>query len=218
MGLSFSRRVGELGRGLPLAPERHDPRRRASGVGARRLGALVELVPQVVRAAELAALGPALVLDTGHALDGFVLGFGELVPAGSVRSAKRLLAPGDVLVSRLRPYLRQIAYVDEALFARAPGGNLVLASAEFYVLRRSSGLEPAALVGWLLSAGPQAAFAAAQEGAVHPRVPRDVLADLLVPDALLAEAEALADERRAFAGALRGALQGSAAQQRRFEG
>ncbi|MCL4226308.1 MAG: hypothetical protein KJZ91_17740, partial [Myxococcales bacterium] len=138
-GRVITRRVGELGPALVLAPERFDPRRAVTVAGARRLGELVEVVSDTVDARALPADAPVLVLDTGHAWEGLVLARHAPVTARDLGSAKRRLAPGDVIISRLRPYLRQVALVDDDLFARAPGGNLVVASTEFYVLRRRGG-------------------------------------------------------------------------------
>lgn len=138
-GRVITRRVGELGPALVLAPERFDPRRAVTVAGARRLGELVEVVSDTVDARALPADAPVLVLDTGHAWEGLVLARHAPVTARDLGSAKRRLAPGDVIISRLRPYLRQVAFVDDGLFARAPGGNLVVASTEFYVLRRRGG-------------------------------------------------------------------------------
>lgn len=205
---TFIRTVGELGEALVLAPERFDPRRTvaASIVAGRRLGDLVEIAGENVHAAAFGAGARVLVLDTTHAWDGFVLARHAPVAPTQLGSAKRALAPGDVIVSRLRPYLRQVAFVDDALFARAPGGNAVVASTEFYVLRGRGGFDAAALVPYLLGDTVQAALAAGQEGGHHPRFDRALLADLPVPKSLAARAAAIAAEVRAQAAALRATL------------
>jgi hypothetical protein len=208
MGLVVVRRVAELGDALVLAPERFDPRRGVGG-GGRCLAELAEILVGEVIVRSFPAGRPVLVLDTTHAFEGFVVLRHGPEPPGPLRSLKRRLAPGDVILSRLRPYLRQVAYVDEGLFRLAPGGNEVCASAEFVVLRGRGGLDAAALVPFLLSGPVQAALAAGQEGGHHPRVAKALLASLRVPAAALRDAEALAAQVRGLAAQLRYALDGS---------
>ncbi len=211
MGRLIRRTVGALAGDLVLAPERYDPRRTLDLGTGRPLGDLVTLSSANVRPAADDAGRPVLVLDTSHAFEGHVLVRGGPVAAATVTGAKRALRVGDVLVSRLRPYLRQVAYVDDALFARAPGGNDVVASTEFYVLRARGGIEPAALVPFLLSAPVQAALAAAQEGGHHPRVGRAAFLGLPVPAAWLAGAAGAAAAVKARAERLRACLDEGAA-------
>ncbi len=181
-------RVGELGPGWSLAPERHGEApagargKRASGPGMTvPLGSLVTLVTEPVSPPTAGSAPRSMrVLDTGDALEGFVRAV-AIDPAPSFRSMKKRLRPGDVIVSRLRPYLRQVGLVDAALFDRPD--LEVVASSEFYVLR---GEGVAALIPWLLSAGVQRQLAAAQEGGHHPRVARAVFSALPVPASLAA--------------------------------
>ena len=211
MGSHFVRSSEDLGEDLVLSPERYAVR--STGLGAhpthRRLVDWVEVRSENLRPATLAAATPVLVLDTTHAQDGFVLARHAPQPAGTLGSAKRALQPGDVIVSRLRPYLRQVAYVDAGLFQLLPQGNGVVASSEFFVLRKRAALEPIALVPFLLSAPVQRALAAGQEGGHHPRFRRDLLASLPVPDAVIAQADPTAACLRAHAEAVRAALHAS---------
>lgn len=203
MGMLATRTVGELAEGFVLAAERYDARR-ALGVAARLvLGDVAELVTQT--ATELPRAARVLVLDTSHAAEGFVVVAHGAVPRGSVKGTRRRLRAGDVLLSRLRPYLRQVAFVDAGLFVDEGGPREVVASPEFYVLRSRGELDVAALVPFLLSEGVQAALAAAQEGGHHPRVGAEALLALPVPDALLEAGSRLAAEVRADADAVRAA-------------
>lgn len=221
MGRHVVRTVGELGRGLVLAPERFDPRRRLAVAASRRLGEVVEVTTGNLAPSSLPPTARALVLDTTHAWEGFVLARHAPVAPAEIGSAKRALRPGDVIVSRLRPYLRQVAFVDDGLFARVRGGNAVLASTEFYVLRGRPGFDAAALVPYLLSAPVQAALAAGQEGGHHPRFERTLLEELALPRFVASRAGALAAEVRARARTLRDTLDGARAQvadlDRRFD-
>jgi hypothetical protein len=214
MARDVVRRVDELGPTWVLAPERFDPRRALGGRRggrAQRLAELVELVTDSVTAATLAAGTPVLVLDTSHAWDGLVVARHAPGPARAVGSAKRPLIPGDVIISRLRPYLRQVAFVDAPWFARATRGNAVVASTEFYVLRGKAGFDAAALVPFLLSPPVQAALAAGQEGGHHPRFARELLAELGVPTAWVRDSAAVARNVRARARAWQRVLRDSRA-------
>ena len=178
MALITVRRRSELVEPAVLAPERYDPRRGLAGGPGLRLGELVALPRELARPGHP---GPFLVLDTGDAREGLAVARGEAVPA--VASHKRVVTPGDVIISRLRPYLRQVAFLDDAVLG-ARRGRLV-ASSEFYVLRPRDGRSIAFLVPFLLSAGVQGALAAAQEGGHHPRFREETLAGLPVPPSLL---------------------------------
>ncbi len=208
MGRLAVRTVAELARGWVLAPERYDPAVRLEG--ERRLGDLVRVDVPARRPAELPT-GPLLVLETGHAADGFVFPPATLSTAAACQSSKRTLQPGDVLVSRLRPYLRQVAWVDPALFELAPGGNAVVASPELLVLRAPDGFDGACLVPWLLSPAVQQVLVAAQEGGHHPRVPTEALLALGVPGSVLRSGAAVGTKWRAATADLRRALATAAA-------
>jgi hypothetical protein len=173
------RSLGELGPDYALAPERHvllagesqDP-------GGVPLGDLV-----VERGARIvaSATGAAVVLDTSHARDGVLDVAGALRDGAGGKSAKKGALAGDVVVSRLRPYLRQVALVHPGALAVVSDRPLAL-STEFYVLApKKEGEDLAFLLPFLLSGATQAALAAAQEGGHHPRVPRASLFALRVP-------------------------------------
>ncbi len=193
------RSVAELDPGWVLAPERYAARVAAAGAV---ISDVVDVLTEVHRPSALPQGKPALVLDTSHAYEGFVLDSHALVPVEKVGSPKQVLQPGDVIISRLRSYLRQVALVDEALFWRVPEGNLVLASAEFVVLRGRGAGRPAsptnppvpapALLPLLLSEPVQAALAASQEGGHHPRFRKETLAAIPVPDDIRGNAPAIA--------------------------
>jgi hypothetical protein len=202
MGTTVLRRLGSLGDDLILAPERYHPRRTVASTAKHRLSDLVDVLTQNASGAALADK-PVLVLDTSHAYEGFVVCRHHPVPAKDLGSAKRLIQSGDVIVSRLRPYLRQVAFVDAALFRQIPGGNHVVASTEFFVLRSRGDFPVAALVPFLLSAPVQSALAAGQEGGHHPRFSLDLLASLGVPDRLVAQAIPMARRVRTLAQQLR---------------
>ena len=110
----------------------------------------------------------------------------------------------SVLISRLRPYLRQVAFVDDALNNRH-NGVVIACSTEFFVLTPRGQQSIAFLVPFLLSEPVQEVLAASQEGGHHPRFDEYALLGLPVPrtwidqrDAISAQVEfAVADFRKA---------------------
>jgi type I restriction enzyme M protein len=166
--------LAELGEGIALAPERHLATKLVAAGG-------VTLATLVVERSERAVgrdLEGAIVLDTTHAKDGLLDVRAASRAASPPASAKKRVRPGDLLVSRLRPYLRQIALVHRAT---CEGDRPLACSTEFYVLSpREDGASLAFLLPWLLGAKAQAILAAAQEGGHHPRVPRELLLSMRV--------------------------------------
>lgn len=204
-GVPVTRSLAQLDAGWFLTPERYAAAGTSQPSGAVRLADLVDVLTRSHRPSTLPADRPAFVLDTGHAWEGLVLATHPVVEARSVASPKRVVQPGDVIISRLRSYLRQVAYIDRSQFERAAdpegkgggtaAGNNVFASAEFLVLRAfgPTGLPAAALVPFLLSAPIQALLAASEEGGHHPRFRKETLDELEVPPELIANALAIAE-------------------------
>jgi hypothetical protein len=173
--------LAELAPDFVLAPERHLAFAAHTGDGVP-LGDLVEERRERIDATEASR---ALVLDTSHARDGILDVAGALRDVAGGKSAKKRALAGDLVVSRLRPYLRQVALVHPRAIAVAQGRPLAL-STEFYVLAaRRPDQDLAFLVPFLLSAEAQLVLASAQEGGHHPRVPRSSLFALRVPHALI---------------------------------
>jgi hypothetical protein len=174
------RSLAELGAELVLAPERH----LASALAGEGVP-LGELVVERSERAVPSDLARPLVLDTTHAKDGVLDVRGALRDGASGKSAKKVARPGDLVVSRLRPYLRQIALVHPRALA-ALETRAVALSTEFYVLApRREGEDLGFLLPFLLGDRAQRALAAAQEGGHHPRVPRSSLFAIRVPRSLV---------------------------------
>jgi len=206
MGIPVLRRVADLGDGLVLAPERFDPRRHVEVVARCCLSDLVDIVAENVSARSWKSPGAVLILDTTHAYEGFVVCRHDPVLPASMGSAKRRVQAGDVIISRLRPYLRQVALIDEALFRLRRAGNAVVASTEFFVLRGRTGFEAAGLVPFLLSQPVQAALAAGQEGGHHPRFSEELLQSLPVPDRVVSHLHKTSQQVRRLAAVVRRSL------------
>ena len=199
--------VADLDPGLVLAPERYDPARRPGGdrgVPLTRVCSLVRATVSKSTRQEAGEPGAFVVVDTSAAREGFLAADRPAVPAAELGSMKKLARPGDVLVSRLRPYLRQVAYVDAGAIDWERSG--LACSTEFYVLRSADLRSIAFLVPFLLSAPVQAVLAAAQEGGHHPRVNEATIRSLTLPDRLIAERDRIcAAVERAAAGHRRAA-------------
>jgi hypothetical protein len=173
--------VADLDSGLILAPERYDPTRNSLGQSDKTVADVVSLVSAQINQKTADPSARYLVLDTGDAREGIVVTQKEPTSAADIRSPKKGVEPGDVIISRLRPYLKQVAIIDAALCSRA---DHTVCSTEFYVLRGRERGSLGFLVPWLLSDPVQAVLAAAQEGGHHPRFSSDVLLKLPVPEGL----------------------------------
>ena len=182
--------VGMLDDGLILTPERYDPRRRPPSGAGPTLRTYADPISQQVSARTASAASRFLVLDTGDAREGIILANKPTVPGTELGSSKKRVQPGDVIISRLRPYLRQVAYVDPGLIS---DGVEIACSTEFYVLRSREADSIAFLVPLLLSRGAQEILNASQEGGHHPRFNLSALESLRVPSEVLAHRAQLSE-------------------------
>lgn len=167
----ITRRFSQTGYDFNLSPEQWLSAETASQMtGAVLFGAIVQPQSQVSIPPENARY----VLDTGHARDGLL----DLPILGNEvagrTSAKKLARAGDVIISRLRPYLRQVAYIPGNV-SSILGQETFYCSTEFFVLRRKDGANAAGLVAWLLSEPVQEMIGQAATGGHHPRINIDLL-------------------------------------------
>lgn len=103
----------------------------------------------------------------------------ELSVANEIGSMKKVLQQGDIAVSRLRAYLKEIAVV------RTEGGITAVGSSEFIVLRpRSADISPETLMVFLRSRPVQTILKWCQDGSQHPRFSESDLLSIPVPDAV----------------------------------
>jgi hypothetical protein len=181
------------------SPERYSPERAQQNALAENSVPLTKLVS--LRKETFNPVGGRtdrtrmfIVLDTNHAYEGRVQFRGRSAPVSEVGSIKRPLQPGYVIVSRLRTYLRQIALIDDEFLDDFNCG--LLCSTEFYVLAPIDNGDIAFLVPFLLSELVQNAFAAAEEGGHHPRIPSDVLLNLPVPRSIVDQRDDLSSRVR----------------------
>lgn len=185
MALTSVRSVQELEGRFVLTPERYDPRRKglvSSGAGGVPLRTLVTSSRDTVTA-DAGPTRRCLVFDTTDAREGKLVGGKCLQSVGELGSTKKTIEPNDVLISRLRPYLRQVAFVDAD--TRREDDLLLLGSTEFFILRPIDKRSIAFLVPFLLAGPVQQVLAASQEGGHHPRFNEAALLGLPVPAALV---------------------------------
>jgi hypothetical protein len=135
-----------------------------------------------------------LVLDTSDASEGFIRIQRGVQSREGLGSAKKTAQAGDVVISRLRPYLRQVGFVDQALVSIDDKPHVLALSTEFYVLRTVNAQSIAFLVPFLLGAEAQAILAVSQEGGHHPRINSSAIEELVVPEGLLADRERVSAE------------------------
>ena len=106
----------------------------------------------------------------------------EPMPVEEIGSIKKKLRTGDVAISRLRAYLKQIAVVRTSPNVPAVG------SSEFIVLRprdpRTNGIAPETLVTFLRSQPVQSVLKWCQDGSQHPRFSESDLLAIPVPYAV----------------------------------
>ncbi len=185
MAICVVRSTEQLDLGLVLTPERYNPKRRINtndGQSFCKLSEFVTLANDLVTSREP---GNFLVLNTSDARGGCVN-----IPHTSVdmlSSSKKRIRKGDVIISRLRPYLKQIAYCDVDF------DNLV-GSTEFYVLRsRVEGDSIAFLLPFLLSETVQRVFQSAVEGSQHPRFQPQDLLELPLPQNLVEKKDSMSE-------------------------
>jgi len=118
--------------------------------------------------------------DLGDALEPFLDDTKEPVHAAEVGSTKKRFKAGDVVVSRLRSYLREIAVV------QTTGGVPSVGSSEFIVLRPTgTGLSAETILVYLRCPLVQTILKWSQDGSNHPRFDEDDLIALPVPDRLM---------------------------------
>jgi hypothetical protein len=173
----------ETGADFSLSPEHWLSNETASKLVS---GTLLSEVVHSMAQTQLPPEDAQFVLDTGNAREGLlditILGN----PVSGRTSAKKVVRDGDVIVSRLRPYLRQVTYIPPGT-CQLLGVDRLYCSTEFFVLRsREEGRNIAGLVAWLLSQPIQDMLTAAATGGHHPRVSVDLLLTSPVEDRYLA--------------------------------
>jgi hypothetical protein len=162
-----------------------------STVRASASGVALSRIASATKKGSTRDSGRALVLDTAHAVSGLLrLPDSRGAAAKARTSHKKFVPEGSVIVSRLRPYLRQVAWVPKGV-RRFIENRDIVCSTEFCVLTPKDDASIAFLVPWLLSDAVQQIFAMATTGGHHPRFDEALLWSLRVPNAVWRRREAL---------------------------
>lgn len=132
-----------------------------------------------------AVVEDALVFDLTDASAGLMDEGQKINDLADLGSTKKQFQFGDVLISRLRPYLREVCLVSK-------GNSHLLGSTEFIVLRQIDKVLPEYLTAFLLTSEIQNILFWSQEGTNHPRFPGEVLLDLPIPQLSNAEQKRIA--------------------------
>ena len=192
MAIVILKNTKSLDKGFVLTPERYNPNRKLNaGITSDyvNLSDIVFIVNEIINPKQFEKYeGKVIVINTGDAYEGHI----KLSEKrdNTLNSNKKIVKQGDVIISRLRPYLRQIAYIDHEMFTQ--NENCICAvSTEFYVLRGRKSNNIGFLIPLLLSEKIQAVFANAVEGSQHPRFKEDVLLEIAIPNSLLSLADEL---------------------------
>ena len=122
----------------------------------------------------------AIILDTGSANNGLLNIRIHEVGSKKRTSTKKVFYEGDIIISRLRPYLRQVAYIPRGTF-KLLDVSAGYCSTEFYVLRSINNSNIAFLVKWLLSREVQKMIGGAATGGHHPRFDKTLIINSNVP-------------------------------------
>lgn len=178
-------KVRDLDPGLILAPERYDSLRQRSGSIKNSLDNFVVFISDLVTPAKIGNNQRFIVINTSNALAGKISTDMLSIPGSELGSTKKLLKSGDIIISRLRSYLRQVAFIDQELLDSIERNTLFVCSTEFYVLRCISKQSIAFLVPFLLSEPAQSILQASQEGGHHPRFNQKTLERLQIPRSIL---------------------------------
>lgn len=117
--------------------------------------------------------------DLTHALHYFLDDNVAPTLAGSLGSAKVSFQRGDVVVSRLRSYLQEIALV------ATPDEKSCVGSSEFYVFRPRGDVHSELLLVYLRCPLVQRILKWCQKGSAHPRFRQEELLHLNVPDRII---------------------------------
>lgn len=181
MAICVIKKTTQLGPQFVLTPERYNPKRRMhlsdknDGV---LLSEIITLENDIIASKKNSSVW--YQINTSDAMGGYLR-----IPQSpeQLNSNKKILKPADVIISRLRPYLRQVAYVD------VDSDMHVCASTEFYVLRSRNNESIAFLVPFLLSEVAQSVFANSVEGSQHPRFKEEDILNLVIPSQLFDERE-----------------------------
>ncbi len=175
MAICIVKSSKQLGINFVLTPERYNPKRRMNinSEASIPISEIIDLSNEILTTKQGQGVN-VVQINTSDAMGGYLNTSSE--KTASINSNKKILKKGDVIISRLRPYLKQVAYVDVETENETLG-----ASTEFYVLRSRNKESIAYLVPFLLSEPVQLVFENSVEGSQHPRFKEEDILNLQIP-------------------------------------
>ncbi|MBA5726773.1 restriction endonuclease subunit S [Bombella mellum] len=173
-------RSGSLSEYYVLAPERYDPRRlQKITQDSVSLEELFSIENPTLSKRNIFDNEKYIVIDTGDSFEGIINNGKKEILGKDVGSSKKTVTYGDVIISRLRPYLRQIGFLDKSFF---DGKKNILVSTEYFILKsRDSDINSSWIVPFLLLSEIQELLSRAQEGGHHPRFSKATLSEIKIP-------------------------------------
>ena len=179
-------RSSELWEGLDIAGEHYHPSKlyalsALERVSAQKISDFFDNVRNIYDPSRTSTLPQnARTFDLTDALGNHLKEGWPVSSVAEVGSNKKIAQPGDVIIARLRSYLREIAVVPHNT------GITYLLSTEFIVLRNKFDRHNGRfLLPYLLSDSIQTILQWSQDGSNHPRFADSLLMNLPLPKALI---------------------------------
>lgn len=160
-------------------PTKDEVRRALAAMPGRNLGARVDSIREMFLPDRVPATMKVRNYDVTDALAPLLDAEKAPCVAAQVGSAKKVLKDGDVAISRLRAYLKEVAVVSTC------DGIPSVGSSEFIVLRTKQergDISPETLMVFLRSVPVQIILQWCQDGSQHPRFNEGDLLSIAVPD------------------------------------
>jgi type I restriction enzyme S subunit len=174
-------KLSELEGAKLLAPEFYHPakmlsKRYLEKVGSKRIKDCFYNIREIFDPKKESLSQDGVVFDLSDVTSYFLYGGKNVTSSEEVGSAKKIFRKNDVLLSRLRPYLKEVSFI-------GLNGKLKLGSTEFIVLRqKNKNYYPEVLFAFLISREVQNILAWSITGTEHPRFNEDYFLKLPFPD------------------------------------
>ena len=175
MAIICSQYISMLEDGYILLPERYNQQKYVFSEGIPLLD-LITYGTESINCTQLSKY-EYLALDTSNSSEGFIK-IQQNDYNKKVESSKKIFHKRSLIISRLRPYLKQIGFIDENLTSDK---TLIIGSSEYYELIPKNEESIAYLVPFFLSDSIQTYLQASVEGGNHPRFRQAALSKLKVP-------------------------------------
>lgn len=165
-------------------PEKQHILKQLGAVPGKAVSRYFDEVMEIVNPSAENAGEQVYCYDLSDALGYFLTEDAETMNVADLGSTKKRFRAGDVVVSRLRSYLGEIALVEVKPESKCVG------STEFIVLRpKSEAVTSEFLITYLRSAPVQKVLKWCQDGSNHPRFKQKEILDLPLPDHILRVAD-----------------------------